>query len=121
MGVLDVSTTQQTDITHCGVIELRHWARAQAIAERWRQSLHNLYRTLNTASTSQEAVLEDQVVNVVQRLGGVTVSDLRHYVRGLSITEATLLLDRLAAAGALRVETTRKGTKRYLPNEPETN
>ena len=116
-----MSTTQQTDITHCGVIELRHWARAQAIAERWRQSLHNLYRTLNTASTSQEAVLEDQVVNVVQRLGGVTVSDLRHYVRGLSITEATLLLGRLAAAGALRVETTRKGTKRYLPNEPETN
>ena len=57
----------------------------------------------------------------MQRLGGVTVSDLRHYVRGLSITEATLLLDRLAAAGALRVETTRKGTKRYLPNEPETN
>ncbi len=26
-----------------GVIELRHWARGQAIAERWRQSLHNLY------------------------------------------------------------------------------
>ena len=104
-----------------GMIELRHWARAQAIAERWRRSLHNLYRTLNTAGTSQEAELEDQVVNVVLRVGGATVSDLRHYVRGLSITEATLLLDRLAAAGALRVETTRKGTKRYLPVEPETN
>ncbi len=30
-----------------GVIELRHWARSQAIAERWRQSLHNLYMQLN--------------------------------------------------------------------------
>jgi len=101
-------------------ITMRHWARAQGIAETWRQSLHDLYQTLNTKQ-EEKAKREDQIVDVCTRLNGATVAQLRQYIRGLSFTEATQLSDQLVKAGVLRVEPTRKGTKRYLPVEPETN
>ena len=97
-----------------GRIELRHWARAQAIAERWRESLHHLYRTMN-AGQDEASRIEDQVAEIVQRLGahGTTPTDVRRYVRSLSTTEASTILDRLTKAGVLRSEKTRKGTLRY--------
>jgi hypothetical protein len=101
-----------------GRLELRHWARAQAIAERWRQSLHNLYRTLNTGALSEEAEREDQIMDVITRLEtGATVNDLRRYIRGLTIMDASRIAEGLVKAGALRVETTRKGSKRYVAIE----
>jgi hypothetical protein len=100
-----------------GKIEMRHWARAQSIAERWRASLHNLYRTLNLAQS--EAVRnEDRVTDLVRRLGLATATDVRRYASDLATTEIATILDRLARAGMLRVaEKTRKGTLRYAMGE----
>lgn len=96
-----------------GVIELRHWARAQAIAERWRQSLHNLYLTLS-AGQHEDARNEDRVIEIVRRLGAATPTDIRRRAPDLSTSEAASILERLASAGALQVlEMTRKGTPRY--------
>ena len=94
-------------------IELRHWARAQAIAERWRQSLHNLYSEIN-AGQDEEGRNEDRVFEIVKRLGAATPMDVRRYAPDLSTNDAAAILDRLARAGALQVvEKTRKGTLRY--------
>lgn len=102
-----------------GMIELRHWARAQEIAEGWRQGVHNLYASINVQQ-DKEGQLEDKILDVYTRLGGATVADLRRYVRNLSVAEATTVSDRLVKAGVLRAVTTRTGTKRYTPREQET-
>jgi len=52
-------------------IELNHWAKAQAIAERWRIGLHELYRQLNDTNLDQQVKfvrslpIEDQVLRAV--------------------------------------------------------
>ena len=99
---------------NAGRIELCHWARAQTIAERWRESLHNLYRTMNS-NQDEAGRVEDQIAETVKRLGakGATPTVVRRYVRNVSTTEAATILDRLTKAGVLRSEKTRKGTMRY--------
>jgi hypothetical protein len=101
-----------------GHIAIRHWARAQTIAEHWRQGLHNLYATVNAVSTSTEAELEDQAVRIVRRLGGATAADVRRFMRGISTAEAADLLDRLTKSGVLHTEKTRVGSLRYHNCEP---
>jgi hypothetical protein len=52
-------------------IELRHWAKAQAITERWRVDLHHLYQQLVEQSGGQSArfiknlPIEDQIVRAI--------------------------------------------------------
>jgi len=52
-------------------IELRHWAKAQAITERWRVDLHHLYQQLVENSGSQSArfiknlPIEDQIIRAI--------------------------------------------------------
>lgn len=96
-----------------GRIELCHWARAQAIAERWRQSLHNLYLTLNSAQ-DEEAKTEERVISIVRRLGTATPIQVKRYLPDLSTANIATIMDRLTRAGAIQVlEMTRKGTPRY--------
>jgi hypothetical protein len=100
-----------------GRIEMRHWARAQTITERWRRSLHDLYRTLNLAQT-EAARNEDRTTDLVRRLGAATAVDVKRYAPDLATTEIATILERLARAGVLRVaEKTRKGTLRYALGE----
>jgi hypothetical protein len=100
-----------------GKIELRHWARAQQIAERWRRSLHNLYRTLN-AGQDEEVRNEDRVMEIVRRLSTATPTDVHRYAPDISTSSAASILERLAHAGALQMtEKTRKGTPRYSTGE----
>jgi len=52
-------------------IELNHWARAQEITERWRVSLHELYRQINSTPLYQQTArikdlsVEEQVLRAV--------------------------------------------------------
>lgn len=54
-------------------IELNHWAKAQAIAERWRVGLHELYRQVNDINRDQLTTyiknlpIEDQVLRAVRK------------------------------------------------------
>ena len=101
-----------------GKIELSHWARAQAITERWRKGLHNLLDALQAAQYNEQEALEDRIIATVRKLARKdkppTAAAVGRYIRGLSTTEAAALLEGLARAGALKVaETTHKGTKRY--------
>ena len=97
-----------------GRIELRHWARAQQVTEHWRRSLHHLYEQINEASPGGEAEEEEKVIATVRKLGGATPNDVVHWVRNLSRSAAKLRLDGLAHAGLLTIQTTRKGTPRYV-------
>jgi hypothetical protein len=102
------------------VIELRHWARAQQIAERLRCSLHHLIETVQHESeASQASQLEDKVLRAIERLGATTIRDIRrHALKSVSTEELEHVLDSLERSGQVRVEKTKKGTKRYHLSYP---
>ncbi len=101
------------------VIEMRHWARAQQIAERWRRNLHALIDQLQgTETQSREAELEDKVMQVLQQMGQATIRDLRSsHLRSYSTDELERVLDSMERHGRVTAELNRKKTKRYTPNE----
>ena len=63
-------------------IELRHWARAQEIAEMMRRNLHELYRQVN--AEREEKGLEDAVIDYLKSLSGkaVTIREIRQFGPG---------------------------------------
>ncbi|MDP9314497.1 MAG: YfjI family protein [Chloroflexota bacterium] len=98
-----------------GRIELRHWARAQNIAEGWRVDLHALIDQLqNGADISREAELEDKVIRVLQKHGPLTAADIhKEYLRTASTPELSKLLDSLVEHGRVTATPTRRDTRRY--------
>jgi hypothetical protein len=54
-----------------GRIELRHWARAQEITERWRASLHNLLDQLHgDAEAAEERSTEERILTLLTQADG---------------------------------------------------
>jgi hypothetical protein len=98
-------------------IRMKHWARAQAMAERWRDGLHHLYNQVNDTDASAERQLEERVLEVISRqqfaIRGATATNIRQYIRNVSTAEAARVLDALKDSGELTAETTKCGTKRY--------
>ncbi len=96
-----------------GRIQHRHWARAQAITERWRKSLHALIEQLNETEPSQTVQNEDRILQFVAKRGQVTAREVRQYFKGLDSGQVKATLDSLVRAGMLEVEQDAK-TVRYL-------
>lgn len=95
-----------------GQIEMCHWARAQEITERWRVDLYNLYEQVNEIDLSEEAQIEEKLLQIVRKLGNPSAADAARYMRSRSSTEVKDFLDRLVDAGVLNsVKTSR--TTRY--------
>lgn len=104
-----------------GVVELRHWARAQAIAERWRGSLHRLYTQVNTTQeVSIEAEAEDQVLEVITRLGSPTIRDIKTRIASMSAGEIKEHADKLTRAGLIEAVPSARSTRYRLPTTEET-
>lgn len=99
-----------------GRIELRHWIKAQCIAERWRRGLHSLYNQVNTPEPSEDVAREEKITSIVGKLGQCTAAKVRLYIERLSIVEVTGTLESLADAGVIdRIGKTHKGTAIYAP------
>ncbi|OGR25916.1 MAG: hypothetical protein A2139_14245 [Desulfobacca sp. RBG_16_60_12] len=81
-------------------VELKHWARGQEIAERWRESLHRLLEQLtDSVTSSKEEVKEEKVRNVGRKLGNPTATEAKKYLAGMSVSEVQFYLDALVRAG----------------------
>jgi hypothetical protein len=52
----------------CHQVELRHWALAQEVAERWRASLHHLYAQVNLPTRAGGPTMEEKIVEAVRHL-----------------------------------------------------
>jgi hypothetical protein len=100
-----------------GGIELRHWARAQAIAERWRVNLHVLYQQVNESSPYQAVPVEDRVLDVVERLKEPTAREVAQMIHRLSPYQATQCLDKLAEQGVLVAKDTGRTVRYAFPTE----
>jgi hypothetical protein len=110
-------------ISNGGAITLKHWARAQLIAEEWRAGLHAAFAQVNEVEPSVAAQMEEKLTEVVTRLaaradkaGGPlpTAADATRYIRGLSSGDAQRYLEGLAKAGALQAMPEDR-TTRYRP------
>ena len=49
-------------------IKINHWAKAQAITERWRSNLHSLYKQVNTEEFATQRWTDNQkVLNAIKQ------------------------------------------------------
>lgn len=92
----------QASVSNCDTVELRHWARAQEMTERWRAGLHSLYAQVNAPAASEEAKREDKAVQLIRKLGTPTAAEVGRYMWGVSGKEAVNLLEGLVMAGVLQ-------------------
>ncbi|MHB9133702.1 MAG: DUF3987 domain-containing protein [Armatimonadota bacterium] len=91
-------------LEHEDRIELRHWARAQEIAERWRAGLHALYEQASQPPVSGKALNEERVLTVVRQMEYASVREVQQRVRRLGTSEIYQLLESLVSSGALGKE-----------------
>jgi len=105
------------------VIEMRHWAKAQEIAERWRKSLHELYSQVNSeqdAPTYAKKV-EDEILRVVKKLEDQekppTVRDLTRYLTRVDVGRLKMGVADLVRAGLLAEDKSGKSTRFTIVEE----
>ncbi len=102
-------------------IELRHWARAQAIVERWRVCLHQLVATLNQQPIEPEERLqrriEDRILAVIRK-GKRTVREL-HLTTHIDYQAIRHALNALTELGYIEPVETAKTTKSLPTGEQE--
>jgi hypothetical protein len=100
------------------VINLNHWAKAQAITERWRVDLHSLYKQVNSAKTvSPKWTNSQRVLNVIQSRIYPTSREIQQSA-GLSSQVVAEVLDMLTHTGKVISEKEGK-TIRYRSNTPQ--
>lgn len=101
-------------------VEMRHFARAQQIAEGWRESTHNLYNAVNTPEPSETVNVEARIMRqfASKKDGWLTPRDIAGPC-GLDTVQARSWCENLYIAGALMREATQTGTYRYArPGTP---
>lgn len=96
-----------------GRIELRHWARGQAVAERWRGGLHALVRQVGEGAPSAQALEEEKLLDVLDRHPRLTANEARRYAHGLSTDQVRRGYDALVDAGVVRAMPGTRGARRY--------
>jgi hypothetical protein len=98
-----------------GHIELRHWARAQGIAEQWRADLHALYEQVNEPPLSKAEQEEERVLLTMQKHGEMTAAQISRYHRGMDTGRAGQICEILARAGVLEPRKTKRTTYYDFP------
>jgi Protein of unknown function (DUF3987) len=91
-------------LQHCHSIELRHIARAQQIAEEFRQSIHQLGAHLGQWSSSSKQQ-DDKILRVLRAKDvPLTVREICQHIRGMDAKEARERLDTLELAGIVGIQ-----------------
>lgn len=86
-----------------GRIEIKHWARAQQVAECWRRNLHNLYdQVVGDAEQPKIIAMEDRIMKQIAEKGARTIRELVQGIHGLDTAQAKIVTTSLADAGFLR-------------------
>lgn len=101
-------------------IEMRHWHRAQAIAETWRQNLHNLYdQTVEESDTPKLVAMEDKICRLIADKGPRTIRELVQGIHGLDSGQAKVLTKTLCDTGFLALIKDGRAERYRLEVEPE--
>lgn len=86
------------DDGHC---DMRHWHRAQRVAESWRRNLHNAYAQVVDGEQSAAIATEDRILRYIAESGPATVRELYTNIAGLDSETAKRKVESLEAAGLL--------------------
>jgi hypothetical protein len=69
----------------CELIELRHWAYAQAVVESWRMNLHTLVdRVAHVGEEPAERKDEERIVHILTHSGQATARELQRHIKGMT-------------------------------------
>lgn len=78
-----------------GKLDIRHWAAAQDIVERWRNSMHEFYYQTVNVEITVEKKHEEQLTRILERKGGwANMAELRQST-GMSTEQLTRMLSAL--------------------------
>ena len=97
-------------INNSAKVELSHWARAQAVTERWRAGVHFLHQQINSPMPSQVLETEERILRVLRSLKGASVREIRQQTR-LPAREVNQILEELIEAELVAKEAVGKTTK----------
>jgi hypothetical protein len=106
-------------LEHEGHLQRRHWARAQAITERWRASLHALVDQLGERAPSQAAQHEERILHLVEQRGQVTIRELRQFLHLVDSGQLRATLESLTRAGILEAIPTQQTVRYRLAAQEE--
>ncbi|MBV9617334.1 MAG: DUF3987 domain-containing protein [Ktedonobacteraceae bacterium] len=84
-----------------GHIEQRHWARGQAISERWRAGVHDLFAQTNETPADEGAIMEEKILQIVEKLKLVTVREIRQHIYGIDAARLHMKVHDLVRIGML--------------------
>ncbi len=108
-----------------GIIEMKHWARAQEIAEGWRKSLHELYVQVNVALDEPTSAkrIEDQIVQYVRKLTALkeppTARDLSRYLTNVDMGRIKDVLLALVHGKVLAEQKTSRAIRYIMAEQSE--
>ena len=79
---------------------MRHWARAQQVAETWRRNLHNLYdQVVGNAEESKSIAIEDRILKLIAEKGPRTKRELCQGIWGLDANQVNIVIKGMLEAG----------------------
>lgn len=94
-------------------IQMRHWAKAQEITERWRESLHELYRQVNDKDPGYLRKAEDEILECIEKLSAVgtppTARELSRRLKKLSTGQIRTVLIDLKQSGDILEQKSESG------------
>ncbi len=106
-------------------ISLKHWARAQEIAERWRTSLHQLYYQVNHKAhePTKEKKIEDEVLRIIQKFKeqnkpAPTIRQFTQYLKNIDSGKLKMVVSDMVRSDVLQEQKDGKA-KRYSLMEEE--
>lgn len=82
-------------------IEMPQWARAQEIAERWRQNLHNLYATIVDELPTKKEGFEERIRRMIQESGALTAREIIRHIKGLPSEDGNNIIQNMVKTGEL--------------------
>lgn len=98
-------------------IRLNHWAKAQAISERWRSNLHSLYKQVNSESTTTQKWTDEQkILRAIYDKVNPTSRQIQQYT-GLKSDPVTRIIDVLIQGNKIISEVVGKSTRYSIRNK----
>jgi len=98
-------------------IRLNHWAKAQAISERWRSNLHSLYKQVNSESTTTQKWTDEQkILKAIYDKVNPTSRQIQQYT-GLKSDPVTRIIDVLIQGNKIISEVVGKSTRYSIRNK----
>lgn len=84
-------------------VDMRHWARAQQIAEVWRRNLHNLYeQVVGEAEELKSISEEDRVMSLIATRGPQSTREIVQRIHGMDTERARKITESLQKAGFIQ-------------------